>query len=316
MRHVRILGLCLVAVLAIAAVATSSASALPEWGKCVAQPGGKYTDSNCTTKGKGGSFEWKKGKTLAPVPFTGEGVGGGGVLYTAFSECAGGTYNSKKVSNKKCIEGGGKVNEFNETSEAFKVECEKENATGEASGSKEVKNVSVTFKGCTLFGAFPCQNEGAAEGEVKTNALKGSLGYINKAAKEVGVLLEPVKKHGTFAEFECAVGVGIVTTVGVGNTKQGAAYSPESHGGYDGIISPVTPVNEMTNEYTQVYTVNGKTQNIPQNFEGKHIELLEDALRQGSLSESEIENESSKWARGAEEITNVNTPAEPGEIKA
>jgi hypothetical protein len=53
MRHVRMLGLCLVAVFAMAAVATTSASAL-EWGQCYhfGPIGGKYTDSNCTKKAK------------------------------------------------------------------------------------------------------------------------------------------------------------------------------------------------------------------------------------------------------------------------
>jgi hypothetical protein len=47
-------GLSLVAVFAIAAIAASGASALPEWGKCtkIGAKGGKYTDSNCTTKAK------------------------------------------------------------------------------------------------------------------------------------------------------------------------------------------------------------------------------------------------------------------------
>ena len=73
MRHLRIIGLCLAAVFAIAAVTASTASAKkPEWGKCVAQAGGKYLDGACQTKGKGGCFEWKKGATLPNVPFTGD----------------------------------------------------------------------------------------------------------------------------------------------------------------------------------------------------------------------------------------------------
>ena len=67
MRHVRMLGLCLVAVLAVGAYAVSSASALPEWGKCEAKAGGNYKNSNCTEKAKpkgSGSYEWKKGAEL------------------------------------------------------------------------------------------------------------------------------------------------------------------------------------------------------------------------------------------------------------
>ena len=91
-----------------------------------------------------------------------------------------------------------------------------------------------------------------------TNPLKGELGYIKKSAKEVGVELEPAKKGGAFAEFECAGTLG--TVVGVGSKKTGAEYTSsgcngscpgttpteEAHGGYDGIISPITPVDQMT----------------------------------------------------------------------
>ena len=44
MRHVRMLGLCLVAVLAVAAFVASSASAGgPEWGTVLREGGGKYS---------------------------------------------------------------------------------------------------------------------------------------------------------------------------------------------------------------------------------------------------------------------------------
>ena len=73
MKHLRIMGLSLVAVFAIAAVAATSASALPEWGRCEAKAGGKYSDSNCTKKAKlgTGTFEFKKGSTLKNVKFNG-----------------------------------------------------------------------------------------------------------------------------------------------------------------------------------------------------------------------------------------------------
>ncbi len=190
------------------------------------------------------------------------------------------------------------------------IECESESSRGEASGTKSVVNVSVKFEGCKVFGSAPCSN-GPNEGEIQVNPLKGSLGYISKSAKTVGVLLEPSKKHGLFAQFNCAGIIG--TAVGVGNNKEGAYYEPEKTGGYDGLISPITPVNTMTNEYTQVYTVNrANSQNVPSKFEGKHIELLEDYL----YAPSEPETNSNLWSPAGEEITNVNHPLEEGEIKA
>jgi hypothetical protein len=305
-------GLCLVAVFAIASVAATSASALPEWGQCFAKAGGKYADSNCQKKaalGKG-TFEWRKGTEVVGKHFSGENLGAGGVLSTELHACEGkegkeeGLYYGHRVPAKKCVEGGGEVG----PAFTLKVECESESNKGETAGSKEVKNVSITFLGCKLFGSAPCSN-GTKEGEIQVNALKGSLGYINKKSKEVGLLLEPVIKHGEFAKFNC---IGIETVVGVGNSKEGAAYSPETTGGYDGIISPITPVNTMTTAFTQVYTINEKQENIPSHFEGKHIELLEDYI----YAAAHPETEGFMWSRAGEEITNVNHPEEPGEIKA
>ncbi len=309
MRHLRMVGLSLVAVFAIAAVTATSASALPEWGKCEAKAGGKYSDSNCTVKAKkgGGTFEWTKGKDLAPVKFTGKNVGSGGVLTTFLRTCSiEGEGAGQRWTRKKCEEEGGVDAEAGLT---VKVECESETSSGQAEGTNKVSNVLVTFKGCTAFGAGPCTSAGAAEGEVKVNPLKGKLGYISKPKKEAGVLLEPAKHHGHFADFVC---LGFLkTVVGVGNSKEGAQYLPESTGGYDGIISPITPVNTMTTKYTQVYTTNEATnENIPAKFEGKHIELLEDYVEN-------LENsEGTDWSAAGEEITNENTPAEAGEIKA
>ncbi len=311
MRHLRMVGLCLVAVLAIAAVTATSASALPEWGKCTAKAKGKYSDGNCTVKAKKGTgtFEWTKGKNLSPVKFTGKSVGGGGVLVSGLHECFGGTSSARRVTDAKCVEDGGKAINATEGGFQLYVECASEASSGEATGSNAVGNVSVTFKGCAALGFTPCTSAGAEVGEIKTNALKGKLGYISKAAKEVGVVLEPAKKHGLFAEFNCP-GLNFSVAVGVGNSKEGAVYLPESKGGYDQIISPITPVNTMTNEYTQVYSVNINSENIPNKFDGQHVSLLEDYL---SINGSP---ESSKWSPAGEEITNVNTPEEEGEIKA
>ena len=301
MRHIRMLGLCLVAALALGAYAVSSASALPEWGKCEAKAHGKYSDANCTVKAArgAGSFEWRKGKAVGPVKFSGANVGSGGVLSSTLEQCANEKYEYHRIPRSKCVGG-------IETLKAS-IECESETNTGETFGASEVRNVLVTFRGCKLFGSTPCENQ-VTEGEVVVDPLKGKLGYINKAEKKVGLLLEPSKKHGEFANFHCYhLGVG----VGVGSTKEGAFYKPEKTGGYDGIISPITPVNTMTNSYTQTYTINPETnENIPSKFEGKHIELLE------SYDYNTTELVESLWAAAGEEITNVNTPAEEGEIKA
>jgi hypothetical protein len=310
-RHIRMIGLCLVAVMAVVAFAATAASAAsPEWGQCYEKASGKYANSNCTTKAKkgAGTFEWRKGPEVKHKAFSGHNVGSGGVLSTDTYWCQGGNEETdlRRVTNKKCEESG---NEVRQPLGVTKIECESETNHGEAKGTHEVADISVTFKGCKLFGSVACSNT-SIEGEILVNLLKGSLGYIEKSTKAVGVLLEPVAKNGEFAKFDCSGVVG--TVVGVGNDKEGAAYSPEKTGGYDGIISPITPVDTMSSEFTQVYTVNEKFENVPSKFEGKHIDLLEDTV----FNEETPETNSSKYSPAGEEITNVNTSEEEVEIKA
>lgn len=340
MRRLKVIGLCLGAMLAIAAIGASSASALPEWGQCYAKAGGKYTESNCQTKSKvvkgvsNGAYEWRKGTEITNANKTFEGVGGHGVLTTNEHECTGGYW---EFTEEPLVEGpkfgkrlpysptpcsivedkkGEKQEEVEEAGTII-IECTAEHATGELSGANAVKNVEVRFTHCTVLGPEgpACTSPGAAEGEVKTETLKGVLGYINKAKKEVGVELNPSKPKGVFATFTCA---GILrTAVGAGNAKEGSYYKPETTGGRDGILSPVTPVNVMTPTVTQVYTVEchgqetpaGTCENLPRSFEGKPIGELEDYIEN-------LENKAStKWSPAGEEITNVNKQAGGAEIE-
>jgi hypothetical protein len=308
------LGLCLVALFAVAAIAATSASALPEWGQCFKKgTGAKFTDSNCTKKSSlksPGEFEWRKESEVpaSGKKFSGNNVGTGGVLSSEFVGCVGeGEKARTRIPRHTCAAiPGDEVRVFSPVS----IECESETNHGEVSGTKEVKNISVKFRGCKLFGTTPCSN-GPNEGEILVNTLKGSLGYISKAKKEVGVLLEPAVKKGEFAKFNC--GSILSTVVGVGNEKEGAAYTTEKTGGYDGIISPIVPVNTMSKAFTQTYTVNEQFENIPSKLEGKHIELLEDYTYN-----NEMPSESTLWAKSGEAITNENHQEgeEEAEIKA
>jgi hypothetical protein len=313
-RHVRILGLCVVAILAVGAtVAGTASAATPEWGQCFAKAGGKYAESSCQTKAaKGkGTFEWRKNSQVKNKKFAGHNVGSGGVLTTLAEQCDSPTGEQHpRIPRSKCKEKGGSIE--NEDGSHISVECESEENVGETSGTGGVTNVKVTFKGCKALGTSPCSNT-ATTGEIVTSALKGTLGYISKSEKKVGLLLEPVKKHGAFAEFKCEI--GITTVVGVGNVKEGAAYSPEKNGGYDGIISPITPVDKMTSEFEQVYTIVSPEdpENVPSHFEGKHIDLLEDYLF--NTSEPKL---TTLLEKAGEQITNVNhqESGEEAEIKA
>ena len=63
MKRIRVIGLALVAVFAVTAIAAASASAEPqgEFGRCVAKTGGKYANSGCTTASTKGKYEWVPG---------------------------------------------------------------------------------------------------------------------------------------------------------------------------------------------------------------------------------------------------------------
>ena len=305
MRHLKMFGLCLVAVFAVAAFAAASASAAtPEWGQCYEKTGGKYANAGCTTKAKKGGYEWRKGSQITHRHFTG--AGGVGILDAALRDCVQG--NQYVFSSCE-----GKENPAEEETH-IQVECQTEHATGEASGKDEVRGILVIFYGCVGLGTAPCSNT-QHEGEIQVNVLKGKLGYINKTNKEVGVNLNPGTKHGEFAQFSC---LGVISTVvGEGGHEKAAGHTEEpvyAKGGGDGIISPITPVNSMTSSFTQVYTVNEATdENIPSAFQGGKRQLLETYI---FAAQEEPETDRTAWGKSGESITNVNTTEEPVEIKA
>ncbi len=305
MRHVKMVALCVTALFALAALTAGSALAAgPEFGQCYEKAKGKYSNAGCTAKAKKGTgtYEWRK-ETQVKESKSFHGEGGAGVLIGEYKLC-----EPSEERKPKCAEG---EEEKVLLEKPLAVECTTESNFGEFTGNKTVGHIAVRFKGCKLLGAVPCQNT-PTEGEVVVNPLKGELGFINKSKEEVGILLTPEKKKGEFAAFSCDIGeTPLTTVVGVGNSKEGAAYSPESKGGNDGIISPIGPVNTMTNTLTQVYTVNENEENVPSKFEGKPIDLLESYVFNATEPQR-----TTKWSKAGEAITNTNTSETTGEIKA
>jgi len=279
-RHVRPLGLCLLAAFATSGVlAATSSAALPEWGRCAKVPvvvngktktKGKYLDANCTEKAEGatGEYEFVKGTSEIADP-----------EFTAVQTSA---------------------NALLQTSQGIAVECSSTVATGRLSGTKEVSEVSVTFKGCRLpLLSFTCESNFHNEypnkyvydeGEIVTRGLKGTLGYISgkgTSTPSVGLSLTPTEKKGLFAEFVCGTensGVGVLI-IRVGAKEKG--------GGGDSIISPIAPVNQMSTALTQTYSEkqreNPETHELeaedghqePENFENKGKDVLESEASDG-----------------------------------
>jgi hypothetical protein len=239
-RHVRMLGLCLVAAFAVGALAASSSSAaLPEWGKCLKLPAtikgkekkantGKFSNSNCSEATTGGEFEFVKGTSELPNV----------------------AFENNMTSSEAVLE----------TSLGVQVKCTAQSAKGQLSGTKEVSNVEVRFKGCQAnLLEFTCENffeeQGGiyryTQGEIFTRSLKGKLVYISgagTASPVVGLQLEPAEKNNLFAFFGCGT-KGAATPILFSQVGR----KPTGPNGGDKIVSPITPLNQMGTETTQVY---------------------------------------------------------------
>jgi hypothetical protein len=181
MRRFKIVGLCLIAVFAVTAFASSAASAaLPEFKVCAkavkvgkTTPTGEFSDKSCTVKAAGGKYLLESGL---------------------------GKKTAIKTKSKAAIL---------ETPGAGTVECKSSKSGGNTAGTKEETGVIVEFKTCTSIGK-KCNSPGAKAGTIKTNALHGVLGYLSKSPLKVGIALSPEKSGAFDAEFNCE-GLGVQT---------------------------------------------------------------------------------------------------------
>ncbi len=194
--RLKMMGLCLVAVFALTAAISASASAAEpafyECHKLTTKPyTGKYTDKKCSveaspteiSEGKKNKYELQEGIGTKGKAFKGK--GGAATLHTP---AVGGEVSCK----------------------SFKDEGHVTTPTTEG-------KVISEFKVCTSLGK-KCASAGQKAGTIKTNSLAGELGYINKASKSVGVALK-AETGSVLAEFNCE-GLEIVTTGSVIGTLE------------------------------------------------------------------------------------------------
>lgn len=237
-----IVALCSVAAVALSAAAIAGAAMkLPEWGRCVADATGQYTDAGCTehvAKGESGKFEW---------------LGRGQIVNRAITA----------VGPEVVIEGA-----------AHKIACTGTGGGGggggaepaatmgllvEPSGLQQTKG-SLSFQGCTYVTA------GASCGELKTPELVAVLGFISGGGSPhpvVGVDTRPVK-GGVFAEVACPAS-GPKNVV-LGRKKPGKAGNS--------VISHIEPIDQMATGFTETYEQAGGVQN-PTSFESGKEDVLE-----------------------------------------
>jgi hypothetical protein len=202
MTRIKIMGLALVALFAMAAVVAASASATPTYYECAkaAKVGklytGKYNNKTCTeTNAKGeGKYELK------------EGLGKG-----------------------KEFKGTGKAATLHTPAIGGEVKCSGSKDAGFTTAHGQDK-VTVTFTGCTSLGkkCTSVSPKGKKSGEILTNSLDGKLGYISASPLKVGVSLTGEAGKPS-AEFTCE-GLEITTTGAVIGeiTKDINAISKES----------------------------------------------------------------------------------------
>jgi hypothetical protein len=263
MKLFRILGAFLV-VVALAAMGAAGASAAePALYECAKAPKvegkytGKYTDKKCSKEAS--PAEKEAGKTNKYE--LQEGIGKG----KAFKGKGSG-------ANLEVVTVGG-------------VACTSSGDSGKFTGPKSAGDVVVIFKGCELSG-HKCENTGKA-GEVKTNPLKGEIGYISKATHEVGVDLSA--ETGLYeAQFHCGE---------IGMRVSGSVI---------GVVT--SAINVFTKEATLSFTESAGHQHV-QNLEGQPKDTLVSELSSGGESEFGSALESG-------EATEVTNKGEELELKA
>lgn len=195
MKRLTPVGLCLVAMCVVSAVAVASASAVaPEYGRCekVVKPyNAGFTNSGCTKKSeaKTGKYEWYPGA----VKLKQTSSGGKGIL--------------EEVGK-------------------YAVGCSSESSTGEYTSPKEGKNIIVKFKNC-ISGPLTCTSGGHEKGELETNPLDGRLVWENEKAGKAAIDLSPANGE-LFIEFNCegrlSVAVKGSVLVPVKADKMGATF--------------------------------------------------------------------------------------------
>jgi hypothetical protein len=185
--RLKIMGLCLVAVFAMTALVSASASAAePAYFQCtkltVKPYTGKYTDKKCSklatekeqSEGKKNKYELQEG-ILKGAAYKGK--GGKATLHTP------------------AVEG--------------EVTCKSFADVGKHGSPTTEEKVVSTFKTCESL-KKKCLSPGQKAGTIVTKPLSGVLGYINKSKKEVGVALK-AETGSVLAEFTCE-GLEIETT--------------------------------------------------------------------------------------------------------
>jgi hypothetical protein len=282
MQRFRIVGLCLVAALALSAVTAAGASAFvrepPEVGRCVKKAGGKWKDGACKVKAVAGEekFEWiPVGETENPynvahppnLNYTSKSKLETSIQLETTGAGNGGHVKSVVTCKNTSASGAGEESE------------------GTVTGAKTSTAKNVIFHNCESSG-LKCKTASATkEGEIKVAELDGLLGWEkistegpvkNKVANEF-----TPKGGGHFADFACG----------------GIAVEVRGH-----VLNPVT-ANAMKLSVT-VKFVAAKGKQKPEKFVGGPLAILE----------SKFSNVPGEFEQSGQTLTAVQTNKEKLEI--
>jgi hypothetical protein len=220
----------------------------------------------------------------------------------AYFECHKGTVGSGKYADKLCEEeaapgkgkyelqeGVGKGKPFSGSGGGMTLKapaiggvwtCSSSKESGVVGSPTSLEEVVITFKGCGALGK-KCSSEGSLPGEIKTQALAGTLGYISMSPLSAGIALE--EQGSGWMSFNCE---------GLQWNVSGALIGSVSGN-----------INQINKKTSDSYEMTGEGAPAVRKFEGGPTQVLESVVNGAGPFETAI-------------ATHVSVTGEPLEIKA
>ncbi len=177
MKHLKIAGLCLVAVFALSMVAAGTApAATPEFVQCRnVGTGGHWKDSQCSKLEANGAWDTRAGGSMKDETFS----------------------STSGVSELRTL-----------GVSATTIKCLSDTNAGAITPDASHVLLVIEFHKCEItVGALKgsvCTTTGQEAGQILTRPLKGWLFYINESKQEVGTWLK-ANAGAIFAEFKCGL---------------------------------------------------------------------------------------------------------------
>jgi hypothetical protein len=186
MKHLRVIGACVLSAGAISALTAAGASATPpELGRCL-----KVVEHSKT------NYDSSKCIKLAGEDAVSEAEQLKKGIYQWFPGVVRNKFTTKmKEATVATLE----------TVGGTKITCKAETSTGEFINTKEVGKMAVKFNGCQTS-ELPCNSVGAGKEEIVTAPLGGPIGFetiVTPASKD-HLANELHSESGNIAEFSCA----------------------------------------------------------------------------------------------------------------